>query len=266
MPQTANFTGVGISPTVSSAENRDSGDVVRVTFSEPMLLDSNLTSVLSYTLTPATGSVSRTIESVVPEVDASNPRYVDLQLSGKLTKGTSNYTITVSTSVTDVAGNPLDAANNSVVFDGIGLVVIPIGVLSIEEHIKSDWSSFNIPNITALKKTLLDVSISDSAAGTPERSLLAIAKQSPFYSLVRGLNAELDNLNEVYPEYRQHIQTLIQVLEKEFSRLLIYIDELSQVNVSQNYRDLLKSYLNVSPDSLVGMLYIIVVIAAIKTI
>lgn len=119
MPLTGSFTGVGISPTVSSAQATTS-TTVRVTFSEGMKNNAALSNPASYTLTPAIGSTARAITVVTPQ-GVTDPTYVDLTLDGAMTTGILNYTITVSSSLEDAAGNPMDVGGLSDVFDGLGV-------------------------------------------------------------------------------------------------------------------------------------------------
>lgn len=111
MPLSGSFTGIGIEPQVVSAA-AIAGTRVRVTFDEAMAADAELIDPTNYTITEDLGSDPRTVVSVVVESTTS----VILTLDGILTFGTDNYNVEVANTVTDLAGNTLDPANDNADF------------------------------------------------------------------------------------------------------------------------------------------------------
>lgn len=131
------FTGIGIAPQVSAVAAL-SPTIVRCHFSEAMRLDSALTLIANYTLTAAIGSVSRSILSVTPE-GVANPTYVDLGLSGRMTQGVTNYTLSVALGqASDLGANTLDPAAHSKTFNGLGLVVGQLDADAVPNTIGND--------------------------------------------------------------------------------------------------------------------------------
>lgn len=112
----APYAGVGIAPRVSSAVMV--GSQLRVVFSELMTPDVALLDAASFTITEDAGSAPRLVLSVA--VDGSSPSVsVLLTLDGPTTNGVANYNVAVDLSVSDLAGNGLDAAFADVDFDGL---------------------------------------------------------------------------------------------------------------------------------------------------
>jgi hypothetical protein len=116
LPLSDTFVGIGVAPEVVSAF-AETTRRVRVVFSEPMDAASGIADSASYTITADVGSAARTVVSVSLE-PAVSPTYVLLVLDGDLTVGTDNYNVAVDTTVTDAAGNELDAAADDADFDG----------------------------------------------------------------------------------------------------------------------------------------------------
>lgn len=114
MPTSLPYSGIGVDPRVISA-SAQSPFRVRVVFSEQMADDAALSTPGNYVLTPAGGSVARSVLTVV--VPSGTTGYVTLLLDGALTPGTNNYELTVS-NVSDLAANPIDISFDSVFFDG----------------------------------------------------------------------------------------------------------------------------------------------------
>jgi len=98
-----------------------SHEVLRVLFDRPMKLDDELLASYNYTTVVNTpGAAPIVVNTVTPEEEASNPEYVDLGVS-EMTIGAS-YTCSVSTTdgPVDVDDTPIDPANNSDTFAGVG--------------------------------------------------------------------------------------------------------------------------------------------------
>lgn len=94
---------------------------VRVTFDHAMLPGPELEDPTNYALAASPGSVAQTVIAATPPTECGDPTFVDLELSGEMTIGSSNYTVTVAANVLDAGGNPLDPSYNSAVFDGFGI-------------------------------------------------------------------------------------------------------------------------------------------------
>jgi hypothetical protein len=130
---TGTFTGIGVRPTFSSVTT-PADDRVRLHFSEEMSPSAGgITLVGSYSLTPAGGSVARTIVRV-ELADTAEPTYVDLVLDGEMTIGTNNYTVTAPGTLTDLAGNVI-TGTLSRSFNGRGTRPFVHDVVSKEETI-----------------------------------------------------------------------------------------------------------------------------------
>ena len=122
-----NWVGVGLSPTVFSAVAGVAH--VRVNFSEAMTNNALLLATTSYVFAPGGGSVAVTALTVTPE-STTYPSYVDVTLNAHLTIGTANYTLTVNAGLEDKAGNIIDPAGLTAIFNGVAyratFVVIPL--------------------------------------------------------------------------------------------------------------------------------------------
>jgi hypothetical protein len=130
IPPSESWAASGDKPSVASALAL-TFNVIRVTFDEGMLIDDDLNDVASYALTPDIGGTTAVVTSVTPE-GASEPTYVDLQLSAELTDGI-NYEVEVSTDVKDAVGNTLNSANTKATFVGIGIKPQLTGVQILSE-------------------------------------------------------------------------------------------------------------------------------------
>ena len=130
MTITGNFTGEGVEPTVASATYSDKG-ALRVTFSEAMEPNTELETISNYTIT---GATTITVQDVTFE-NETDPTYVDLEVDPTPIYGTDNYTITVATTVEDLAGNTLDPAGASVQFSGW---VVPVDSECFEDNLPSE--------------------------------------------------------------------------------------------------------------------------------
>lgn len=115
MTLTGTFSGSGDAPSVLSARAL-SPTQVRIDFSEAMAA-ATLASPSNFSLSAGLGSTARTVTRVLLP-DSTTPTFVILTLSGVLTEGTANYTITVDTSATDAAGNAIDTSHRSAIIDG----------------------------------------------------------------------------------------------------------------------------------------------------
>lgn len=115
MPGSLPSSGVGLDPQVASAQ-AVSPFRIRVDFTEYVTVDSELLDAANYTVTAGGGSVAVTPIRVIASGDATQS--VVLVLNGAMTPGTGNYTVEVTGSVTDLAGDPLDTAADSATFDG----------------------------------------------------------------------------------------------------------------------------------------------------
>lgn len=129
MPAGPPFTGVGVDPRMSSALNLPGAIQLKVTYTEAMNPNADLTDPTNYTLTPDAGSVARQILAIQPE-NMVNPTFVTLFLDDQFTGGTDNYNIAVVL-VEDLAGNVIDVAFDDVDFDGQGPVPDGVSVLSL---------------------------------------------------------------------------------------------------------------------------------------
>lgn len=103
----ANFNGVGVAPRVNPTATPVTNEAVRVVFDEQVL---NATNVGNYSILPSLGilSVTGVVDVYTYELETVQ------QTSGEA------YTITVDNAVTDLAGNPLDAAHDEATFTGTG--------------------------------------------------------------------------------------------------------------------------------------------------
>jgi hypothetical protein len=111
----AGFTAIGVDPQVSAAEAQDEV-TVRVTFDEIMNDNAALSLPGNYVFTETTG-VAITATAVTPE-GGGQPTYVDVTVN-EMTDAAS-YSVEVS-NVEDAVGNPIDVANDTAVFAGLGV-------------------------------------------------------------------------------------------------------------------------------------------------
>lgn len=116
MTSTKDWVGVGLAPSVSSAAATVLH--VRVTFSEGMTNNALLRAITSYAFAPGGGAVAVNALTVTPE-PVAYPTYVDVTLDTHLTIGSGNYTVTVNAGLVDKAGNTINPAGLSAVFDGV---------------------------------------------------------------------------------------------------------------------------------------------------
>lgn len=93
-------------------------DKVRLDFSLPMNPE-GLAGTGNYTLTAETGAVSLTILSARLQ-NPTNPMWVELTLSGEMTRGHANYVVAVSSSFKDSLGNKMARNYRWVYFGGRG--------------------------------------------------------------------------------------------------------------------------------------------------
>jgi hypothetical protein len=112
-PITKTFTGAGVEPQVSSAAQAGTR-TLRVTFSEDMNPNAALSTVSNYTIG---GPTTIAVTAVTPE-NLVDPVYVDLTLDALPALGTNNYSVTVSATLQDLVGNPMDPAYLSAAFSG----------------------------------------------------------------------------------------------------------------------------------------------------
>lgn len=116
-PPDEDWAAVGDQPQVASAA-ATSSTTVRVTFSEGMNANADLSDATNYTMSPAAGGVATAVQLVVPEA-TTYPTYVDLTLTVEMTDGV-EYTVEVDPSVTDRVGNTLDTNAAEETFTGQG--------------------------------------------------------------------------------------------------------------------------------------------------
>jgi hypothetical protein len=110
------WVGVGVKPSLASVVV--TGNLVRATFSEAMLNNSDFIDPTHYVFTVLDGlSVAVTAIGVTPGPGV-NPTYVDITLDKSMTIGVANYRLTVSTTLKDKASNPIDPAGRTQDFNG----------------------------------------------------------------------------------------------------------------------------------------------------
>jgi hypothetical protein len=126
MSLTGTFTGIGNSPSVTSAVALDA-EKVRIVFSEPMSLNSGLGVVSNYTF-----NHNVTTRSVSIAVDNTS---VTITTSGL--QAVTTYTVTASSNLTDIAGNLL--TGNTATFSSLSET---IPVTTIAEDCPDDNESF----------------------------------------------------------------------------------------------------------------------------
>lgn len=118
---TAEFTGVGVLPTVESAVLLSEGRRLRVTFSEPMRRDSALTTPSNYTFNVLTaGAATPYIDRIELPDGVTYPTYVDLLIS-ELTDGASYEVVASTVGPTDRALNPVNPLGDTAAFTGVGV-------------------------------------------------------------------------------------------------------------------------------------------------
>lgn len=172
------FTGVGVSPQVSFATNTAEGLHLIVGFSEPMTKDSALTTPGNYTITALSTETAYQPTSVIVPSD-TYPRGVLLELQGRLLAGTDNFRLTVANTLTDVAGNTLDAAADTADFSGVGVTTDSVSSSSLETALVSTWAiDSTIPYLVSLRRTLADVTVSNG------KQVLAYAYDSPYRNFI----------------------------------------------------------------------------------
>lgn len=167
MPSSLPYSGVGVDPQLLSALAL-SAFRVRLTFSERMTANAALSDLANYTLTPASGSAARSVVLVLPL--GATPTEVILILDGALTPGTGNYDITAA-GVVDLALNPIDAAADTVSFDGYdagdGPTQIAPGILAgLTSAIGDEVNDLSGGISTRLAQPLRAAQIVQSGAGT----------------------------------------------------------------------------------------------------
>lgn len=81
------------------------------------------------------GTISRTVIASAVPAECGDPTFADLTLSGEMTQGGGNYTITVAGGVRDSSGAALAAGARSAIFDGLGISPVPTGASSAATEI-----------------------------------------------------------------------------------------------------------------------------------
>jgi len=104
-PLSGSGTGTGIGPSLDSVGFPGLG--LQVIFDEAMTANAALSSTGSYTVAP-TGAGDAVSVTAVTLGPGTTPSYVVLSLSGIMSEG-ETYRVTVSASLLDAAGNPMDA-------------------------------------------------------------------------------------------------------------------------------------------------------------
>jgi len=110
---TAAFNGVGVAPRVSSALVATLA-LITVDFDESLKDTSALRTPGNYVFS---GSTTLTAVSAIPVLGSADKVWVEIV--GSMLVGTANYTVTVNSAITDMAGNGIDPAHNSATFDGV---------------------------------------------------------------------------------------------------------------------------------------------------
>jgi hypothetical protein len=198
MPLTGSFTGIGVAPQVDAAVAQTQ-QTVRVVFSEGMTATADLTDPVTYTINEDLGSDPRTVSSVIIQ----SASIVVLTLDGLLTPGTDNYEVEVADTVIDLAGNPLDPANDTADFGFSGAVVSEvvedpvehIGLLNIERYQSAwgiGWGAFGASDEP---EHLLESDVNHAVIA--RRRLIAQYQDTNFADLAEALGErfqELENL------------------------------------------------------------------------
>ena len=263
MGQSGGFTGAGSAPTVSSASNISQGIKVSVVFSEPMTNNAQLVDKTNYVITAIPGFTAQEVISVV----VLSTTIVDLNLAGPLSLGTENYTVTVATTVTDLAGNTLDPANNNALFDGIGPPVIKPGLTALETHIGGVWSEDSIlSDLTFMRQLLLSVA-SSQISGSPEKVIISYALSTSLRSVITDGHPDLINVDYSGLSFRKDPLALRVETGPHDARTLTAADQLLAIDVSLPYVNMFKHQLQ--SDEVItklSALCTMVVLAAIITI
>lgn len=115
----ATYTAIGDKPQLAAVETKSS-KLLRLNFSEEMVLNSELTNPFNYTLTPITPGAAQLFFTEVVAPDGDNfPSWVELPVS-EMTDG-ATYEVSVSdTGPTDRALNTMDPGANLVGITGLG--------------------------------------------------------------------------------------------------------------------------------------------------
>lgn len=126
-PLTGVGLGVGAGPSLDSVAQ--AGSSIRVFFDEVMTNNVDLQDAANYTITPLAGGDAVTVLGVSPG-PGIYPIYVDLNLSGPMTDG-SSYELEVDPGLIDAAGNAMDAGGLTLIFLGFGSNAIVLDELGI---------------------------------------------------------------------------------------------------------------------------------------
>jgi hypothetical protein len=170
------FSGIGTSPTVSSA-TAINPTTVQVQFSENMA-DAGLTTNGNYAFTCPAGAVI-TVGSVARVGGSSSA--VNISVSGEMRLGFDNYTLTVTlSSVTDTVGNPILASNTDT-FNGNGIKPQLDSAVDVDEDTidltfdseVDETTAENADNYTVAGAGSPDVSTATKTAATTVRLALA---------------------------------------------------------------------------------------------
>jgi len=93
---------------------------IRINFDRPMLDDSALRNPANYTVQPTVGGGAPVYYTTIVPEDEPEPTYVEIPIS-EMTDGPVYEAIVFASGPTDPEGTPIDPANNSGTFVGIGI-------------------------------------------------------------------------------------------------------------------------------------------------
>lgn len=100
------FIGLGTAPTISTVVS--TGTYIRITFSEPMLNNSALSSTSSYSIGLLSPGAALAVVSNVVVEPVSNPNFADIYTNAKLTNGATYIASFNTNEIKDIAANVLD--------------------------------------------------------------------------------------------------------------------------------------------------------------
>ena len=262
MALTGTFVGVGLSPAILTAVNFDSGNKVRVIFNEAMQNTTALTAPTTYSLTalstqPVYQPVSVTAESV------ANPTYVELTLAGTLLQGTDNYSVTVDTSVVDVAGNPLSPLGNTFVFSGIGIdtstQVQPTTLLE-DFLVQPTWNTDSqTPKLYSLRRTLTEVTNSNG------RQILGYAVISPLKNYIISKHPDIDLFDNSSIVNRTSIKTASASIAHFRKNFKVIVQECLYIGVDQDVLSKIEEDFYIYSDD-IGLTHILTTLLVLSAI
>lgn len=193
--------GIGVAPQLASAQVL-SFMTVRLTFSEPMTLDTALLLPANYVVSAGVGSDARAALSLVPGPGVS-PTFVDLYLDGPMTPGVGNYTVEV-TNVVDAVGNTIDPAHDTLTFgpgpnDFRVLLVTPVESNLLRVYFTQEPRHLSpLGDTDALSRLNWSISIASGLAPAPvvERVENALARplDVPGYAAAWSVDLRVDRV------------------------------------------------------------------------